>query len=229
MQWEEDGYLVFENAIVGDELQRLQSAFDYSAERSKSAWLERIEAGLVAATFYDIPDVLEKDDIFIDIVDHPSYYGRLMAFTDDDLIFLTQVARVVPSCPAGYSGWHSDVGRHKPLHIKVQVYVNDVEPDCGEFGYVPKSHKADAGLYNRPNYLKSMPGYKTFPGGAGTAIIFNTYGLHTAMDNHSGIARKSMILTYEKRAPDRVDAQTFAPISDHCTTPERRRLFSLQQ
>ena len=228
-QWEEEGYLVFENAIQGDELQRLQTAFDYWADRSKPAWLAQIEAGEAAATYFDTPNALEKDEIFISIVDHPAYYGSLMAFADDNLIFLSLVPRSVPSCPAGYSGWHTDVGREHPLHIKVQIYVNDVEPDCGEFGFVPKSHKPNAGPYPRPERLKSMPGHKTFPGRAGNAIMFNTYGWHTAMDNHSGTPRKSIILTYEKRTPRRLDAKRFVHISDHCTTSERRKLFGLEE
>ena len=31
-QWEEEGYLVFENAIQGEDLKRLQTAFDHWAD-----------------------------------------------------------------------------------------------------------------------------------------------------------------------------------------------------
>ena len=34
-QWEDEGYLVFENAIQGDELKRLQSVFDHWATKCK--------------------------------------------------------------------------------------------------------------------------------------------------------------------------------------------------
>lgn len=85
-QWEEEGYLVFENAIQGEDLKRLQTAFDYWADAGKADWLDRVEAGEAAATFYDIPNPFEKDPIFIDIIDYPSYYGALMEFTDHDLI-----------------------------------------------------------------------------------------------------------------------------------------------
>ena len=226
-QWEDEGYLVFENAIEGDELRRLQGAFDYWAEQCKPAWLDRIEAGEAAATFYDIPDPFAKDEIFVDIIDHPSYYGCLMAFTDDDLILLGPQVRTVPPCPVGYSGWHPDVGHYNPLHIKVQIYVNDVEPGCGEFAFVPASHKPDAGPYSRTKYQEQMPGHKRFPGKAGTAIMFNSYGWHTAMDNHTDTPRKSIILIYEKRTPERVDPKRFASIAHLCKTPERRKVFCL--
>ena len=228
-QWEQEGFLTFDNAIQGGELARLQGVFDYWSERCKSEWLERVEAGEAVSTFYDIPGVFEKDEIFVDLVDHPSCYPYLKEFTDGEVILLGPQVRTVPPSPVSYSGWHPDVPHSNPLHIKVQVYVNDVEPKCGEFTYVPGSHKPDAGPYSRVPRLESMPGHKTFPGKAGTAIMFNSYGWHAAMDNPSGTPRKSVILIYEKRTPDRVSPEAYAPIARYCTTPERRRLFSLEQ
>ncbi|MBI1925260.1 phytanoyl-CoA dioxygenase family protein [Candidatus Poribacteria bacterium] len=228
-QWKEKGYLVFENAIQGDELRRLQGTFDYWAEKCQPEWLERVEAGETAPTYYDIPNVLEKDEVFVNLVDHPSYYSSLKAFTDEDPIFLAPQVRTVPTWPLSYCGWHPDVSHSNPLHIKVQIYVNDVEPRCGEFAYVPGSHKPDAGPYSRVHWLESMPGHKTFPGKAGTAIMFNSYGWHTAMDNHSDTPRKSIILIYEKRTPNRVEPKRFASIGYYFTTPERRRLFGLEE
>ena len=104
-QWNQAGYLVFSDAIEGAELRRLQTAFDYWAEQCKADWLDRIERGEQAATFYDIPDALEKDEIFVDIVDHPSYYGCLRQFTDAEPMFLAEQVRTVPrgrsAIPAG--------------------------------------------------------------------------------------------------------------------------------
>ena len=107
--WNDAGYLVFSNAIAGDELRRLQQAFDHWAERCKADWLDRIERGEQAATFYDIPDALEKDEIFVDIVDHPSYYGCLRDFTDAEPILLAEQVRTVPPWPLSYTSWHPDV------------------------------------------------------------------------------------------------------------------------
>ena len=63
-QWEEEGYLVFENAIQGEDLKRLQTAFDYWADAGKADWLDRVETGEAAATFYDIPNPFEKRSDF---------------------------------------------------------------------------------------------------------------------------------------------------------------------
>ena len=192
-QWNKQGFLMLENAIEDDELQRLQDAVETWAERCKPDWLERVERGEQEATYYDIPNPIEKDEIFVDIVDHPSYYGYLRHFTDDEPMFLGEAVRTLPSWPLSYSAWHPDVPHTHPLHIKIQVYVNDVDPGCGEFAYVPGSHKPDAGPYTQPLHQESMPGHRTFPAPAGAAVMFNTYGWHAAMDNRSAIPRKSVI------------------------------------
>ena len=72
-----------------------------------------------------------------------------------------------------------------------------------------------------------MPGRKVFPGKAGDAILFNSYGWHTSMINTTSTARKSIILIYEKWSEGKVSPDRYASIADRLTTPERRRLFCL--
>ena len=228
-QWEDEGYLVFEKAIQGDDLKRLQDAFDHWSAICKEDWLNRIETGENSSTFYDIPDPFAKDEIFIDLVDHPSYYGTLMSFTNDKLILLGPQVRTVPPWPISYTSWHPDVPLSNPLHIKVQIYVHDVLPKSGEFAFVPASHKPSSGPYPKVRRPSSMPGHKAFPSKAGTAIVFNSYGWHTSMDNHTNVARKSIILIYEKSTPKRISPDTFVSIANHCKTKQRRKLFSLEK
>ena len=227
LQWDERGYLLLAEALQGEQLTRLQQTFDHWTQACKEDWLERIAKGEATATFYDLPNPLEKDDIFIDLVDHPSWIDLLQRFTDGELLFLGPQVRTVPPWPLSYTGWHPDVGKDNPLHIKVQIYINDVESNSGEFAYVPGSHKPGAGPYSRVHNLAAMPGHKRFTGKAGTAIMFNSYGWHVAMDNHTSVPRKSIILIYERRTPGRVEPGKFAAITSSANTPDRRRLFSL--
>ena len=44
-QWEEEGYIVLENALRGAQLQRLQAAFDKAAVECKEDWLARVARG----------------------------------------------------------------------------------------------------------------------------------------------------------------------------------------
>lgn len=226
-EWEDNGVLFLEDAMVGDDLARLQDAFDRCADEAKKDWLEGIANGTRPAAHFDIPNALEKDDAFIDLIDHPSWYGYLMDFADEDLILLAPQVRTLPVMPISYVGWHPDVPHTTPLHMKVQIYVDDVPTNGGAFGYVPGSHKPDAGTCPVVRPLDTMPGHKVYPGKAGDAVLFNSYGWHTSMVNSTMNPRKSIILIYEKWSKDRIPTDRYASIADKCTTPERRRLFSL--
>ena len=76
--------------------------------------------------------------------------------------------------------------------------------------------------------LESMPGHRTFPGSAGSAILFDSFGLHTSMVNRTGRARKSIILIYEKWSVEKFARQRYAHLAERLDTPLRRRLFGLE-
>lgn len=234
-QWNEQGYLVLEGAIPDAQLRRLQAAFDYWADACRADWVEQVGRGEASPSWYDIPDPLEKDEVFVDLVDHPSYYGLLQDFTDGQLLFAGLGVRTVAPWPLAYTGWHSDVARDYPLHPKVQVYIEDVSSRGGEFAFVPGSHRVDSETYYRglrgrtlPRRNDTMPGHRTLPGRAGTAIIFNSYGVHTAMDNNTGTARKSILMGYDSTRRN-ADPARYAALAPVCTTTERRRLFGLEE
>ena len=225
--WEDNGYLFLEQAMVGDDLKRLQTAFDRAVRECKEEWLEGIARGTRPAAHYDIPHPLERDEIFIDLIDYPSWYPYLMDFADGELILLGPQVRTLPAQPISYVGWHPDVPHTTPLHMKVQVYIEDVPADGGAFGYVPGSHKPGVGPCPKPRPLGAMPGHKVFAGKAGDAVLFNSYGWHTSMVNTTGQPRKSIILIYERWSEGKVTPDRYAAIADKLTTLARRKLFSL--
>ena len=195
--WKEDGYVVVENAIAGDDLSRLQNAFDDGLAAAKPAWLDNVAAGSQSSSFLDIPNPYEQDEVFLDITDHPSTLGILRDFLGEDMLARGMTARAVPQSPISYVGWHPDLHRDNfPLNIKVQIYVNDVGEERGAFAYVPGSHKEGAGPYPGVKRLDAMPGIKPLPGKAGTAVIFNCYGWHTSLVNRTTTPRKSLISGY---------------------------------
>ncbi len=228
-EWEDNGVLFVESAIVGEELARLQEAFDRIADEAKREWIEGIAKGTRPAAHFDIPNPLEDDDLFIDLIDHPSWYGYLMDFADEDLILMGPQVRTLPVSPISYVGWHPDVPHTTPLHMKAQIYVEDVPADGGAFDYVSGSHKPDAGACPVVRPLDSMPGHKVYPGKAGDVVLFNSYGWHTSMVNRTLRPRKSIILIYEKWSKDRVSTDRYEAIAEKCTTSDRRRLFSLDE
>jgi ectoine hydroxylase-related dioxygenase (phytanoyl-CoA dioxygenase family) len=152
----------------------------------------------------------------------------LMDFTDGEVVFIGPQVRTLPLSPASYSWWHPDMPQSSTLHIKLQIYMDDVGPDEGVFSYIPGSHKKEAGPFPSVRWLENMPGHHLLPGRAGTAIIFNCYGWHTAMVNRSQQQRRSIILGYATTKEEGLDKHAFAPISDKLDNPERRKLFRME-
>ena len=75
---------------------------------------------------------------------------------------------------------------------------------------------------------RSVPVAILGPGNIGTALLFNSYGMHTSMRNHGPRPRHSIILIYEKFTREKFDPRRFAHIEQMLKTPERRRLFGLE-
>jgi hypothetical protein len=215
-------------AITGSELADIQRAFDVAAKQTKPAWIEAVADGTQPAAFFDISKPLMQAGGFLDLVDHPAWYGHLHAYTDTRVTFIQPQFRTVPPSPLSYVGWHFDVPRSNPLHLKVQIYLDDVSRDEGAFAYVPGSHLPDSGPYPLVRDLSTMPGHRVYEGEAGSAIIFNSFGLHTSMVNRSRRPRRSIILIYEVGTAATFAPEVFAKFADHCDTDERRQLFRLE-
>lgn len=227
--WPQDGCLSIDNAICGTELRRLQAAFDHCAAAAKTDWLQGVAAGTAPAAYFDIPEPLNQDPLFVDLVDHPDYFPMLQELTNGETLFLFAQFRTVPPSPLSYVGWHFDVPHSNPLHLKVQIYLNDVGPDEGAFAYVPGSHLANAGPYPAVDRLEDMPGHRIFYGTAGTALLFNSYGMHTSLRNRSAKPRRSIILIYEKFTQAKFNPERQLSYAHLLTTHQRRRLFGLQR
>ena len=226
-EYRERGVVVIEGAIAGEQLTRLQAATDYWHERSKEEWLEAIASGDACPLWLDVPDALEKEEVFVEMIDHPGYVDLLEAITDGELLLTEQVqVRSTPPWPIAYAGWHSDrvPGGCFP---NLQIYIHDVREKGGEFAYVPGSHRTNVDTGYPPRRNDTMPGHLRIPGPAGTAIVFDSAGLHTAMDNETSTPRTSMITGYRKgrlATPD----DRFAGAEYWCTTPRRRRVLGLE-
>ena len=228
-QWKEEGYVVVEEAYSGEDLKRLQTAFDHHAQLAKEDWLEGVASGERPGAFFDIPEPLQKDEAFVNLADHPGYFDVLIAILGSDLLFRGIQVRTLPVSPISYVGWHPDKPHTMAQYSKVQIYVNDVPADGGAFAYVPGSHKKEAGPCPSVNQLDEMPGHKVFPGKAGTAVIFNTRGWHTSMLNTTQSPRKSIIVGHSVWCNEDPKPDRYAFLSDQLTAPERRMLFGVER
>ena len=229
-QWNRDGVLTIDEAIGRVELEHLRTAFARCADDAKSDWLAGVKAGTRPAAFFDLPDPMTLDDQFLELVDYPTYYGHLLAFSEGQVTFLNPQFRTVPAAPLSYVGWHYDVRRETtPLHMKVQIYLDDTGPEDGAFGFIPGSHLENSGPYPLVRDPASMPGHQVYSGSAGSAVLFNSYGMHTSMVNRSGRARRSIILIYEVFSEATYSPEQYERFADRLTTPDRRQLLRLER
>lgn len=220
--------VVIERAIGGEQLTHLQTATDYWHKQRKEEWLEQIASGNAYPLWFDVPDAMEKDEVFLDVVDHPSYIDLREVITGGNLLLGEPFqVRATPPWPVAYAAWHPDREGTVEVQPKMQIDIDDVPENSGEFAYVPGSHLTTDGTRYRPQRNDTIPGHKRLPGKAGTVIIFDNAGLHTAMDNCTATPRKSMIIGYRQgclAAPE----DRFDSAAKCCKTSRRRRLLELE-
>lgn len=71
IQFEHSGFLHLPGHIPPDLVRRLAMAFDAAAARSRGAWERQVERGEADSRYFDIPDILDQNDAFVDLVDLP--------------------------------------------------------------------------------------------------------------------------------------------------------------
>ena len=189
--YKRNGFITIEDVLQGDELARVQTAFERAQARARVDWEEGRAKGkgvsengeyfasgtFHARKFFDIYplDLLEQDDACVEMIAHPRLYSFLSATVGEDVQTATIQVRVLESQTmedageeGGYVGWHRDHSNDeewrylgRPLNTKVLVYLTDVGPADGCTACVPGSHRRE----QRPNHLE----YKGMGGGADQA------------------------------------------------------------
>ena len=182
----ENGFCVVPDVLSGDALQQAQSAWLRAQDQTQREWEAAKQGGSgraadnlrfanrnVYRTFFDIPKLLEVDDVFVDIVDSPVLVpllsrvaGNPRGLDPESSIAATSydgtmriggmVGRVVPSVENenGYTRWHFDHKRPDELsrltnpsfrNTKLFVYMWDVPFEGGETAVVPGTHLLSGG------------------------------------------------------------------------------------
>ncbi len=185
--YKRDGFIIIEDALEGDELSRVQAAFDRAQAVTRVDWEAGRAAGegvsengeyYASGTFhgrkyFDIypQHLLEQDDACVEMIAHPKLFPFLGATVGEDVQTATIQVRVLEPQTAedaeeegGYVNWHRDHGNDeawrymgRPLNTKILVYLTDVGPEDGCTACVPGSHLWD----HEPDHLE----YKGMGGG----------------------------------------------------------------
>lgn len=233
MKFETHGFCHVRNAIPSSTLDAARQAF--AAARTR---LEPPRTASTTAAYFDLPQILDCGEPFIDLADLPQLFPLLVELIGADIQLNHTMARLFYPGPTFTSPFHSDLSRvlgisheHTPTFlVKVHYYLEDLAPDQGCLAFIPGSQRYPA---SKPNPKNLDPEHddlvvKIVPR-AGDAVIFNTHVLHMALDNRSNSVRQSLIYayshfwlkTYKSGAP--TDLARFA------SNRQRKQLFGVEE
>jgi hypothetical protein len=228
IQYENQGFLHLPGVIPPGLVDRLRRAFDAAAQHHNGN----------GQGFYDIPNILDVDDSFVELVDLPTVLPVLLEAVGPDIQLNHPHARVFPPGKTFTAAWHSDlvdvlgIDLAHSLHffVKVHFYFEDLRPDQGCLAFLPGTHRLPPD-YPRPvidDVVRSPAAVWRVPK-AGDAVLFNTHLLHMALDNDSPAVRKSLIYAYSHFWLKNYANAVPSDLERHATTRLRRQLFGVEE
>lgn len=232
LQYESHGFVHLPGVIPPDLVGRLRAAFDASMVRHGA------ESNALGKGFFDIPNILDEDDSFVELVDLPTVIPLLLRAVGSDIQLNHTHARVFPPGRTFTAPWHSDladvigIDLAHSIHFfaKVHFYFESLAPDQGCLAFIPGSHRLpqDYPRPEIPDVDRSPVVVKIVPK-AGDAVLFNTHILHMATDNTSPRTRKSLIYAYSHFWLKHYDNAAPSDLERHATTRLRRQLFGVEE
>jgi ectoine hydroxylase-related dioxygenase (phytanoyl-CoA dioxygenase family) len=233
IQFENQGFLHLRAVIPPDLVARVKKAFDRAAEKHRT----EANGAVSAQGFYDIPDILDEDDSFVDLVDLPGMVPVLLEAVGPDIQLNHTHARVFPPGKTPTAPWHSDLvdvlgidlAHSVRFFVKVHYYFEDLAPDQGCLAFLPGTHRLPP-EYPRPviDDIEHSPAVVKVVPRAGDAVLFNTHLLHMALDNTSPKTRKSLIYAYSHFWLKNYANAVPSDLDRLATTPLRKQLFGIE-
>jgi ectoine hydroxylase len=200
--FDEQGYLIVENALSPDLLGRLQEAVGRLETR------ERLAQDLKPETTMTKFRTVVEDDTFLDLLDNPKTFPLLWDILGWNIQLYISHLIVYPPEPKDVEikpgGWHQDGGRpvpemerpHPRLSLKISYWLSDVDtPEHGAMQIVPGSHKLDT----KPPACDTGEGVLPICAKAGTAVLFDRRMWHRRGTNTSDTTRRVLFFGYSYR------------------------------
>ena len=223
--FEQDGFIILEDFLTPEELDRILAAVDTVADRVRKA------QNLGPNDPFQVRNVLAQDDAFLDLIDHPRILPLVVDAIGWNIQMRTSHLDYRPPYPkdltpgtvgvgkgedqgAGYRNlaWHPDLageylfqapsldGRLPFMEVKVFYVLSDLsESNSGNLWLVPGSYK------RTPQELKDM-GREVDPSESvelklrpGAAVLWRTATWHCVGPNLSDKTRKIMHMGYHYR------------------------------
>jgi ectoine hydroxylase-related dioxygenase (phytanoyl-CoA dioxygenase family) len=201
-QWEEEGYLLIEQALPENEVAALLDATDRVVAHRRETFGQGAAGGGEHA--YKIVRAVEEDAALDLLIDHPTTLPVLLDLLGPSLQILGTEIFVRRPAP-GHEPlieWHKDGGPalarilcqpgSPALQVKIQYFLTDLsEPDSGNFLLVPGSHRRpfpEDGKVPDEDLARAVQVLAK----PGDALIFPWALWHAVAPNHSGRVRKSV-------------------------------------
>jgi ectoine hydroxylase-related dioxygenase (phytanoyl-CoA dioxygenase family) len=230
--FDERGFLIIKSALEEDELEPLEAAAD-------KIWHEEKSRGLSEQGNLFFPNFIGREQVFIDLVDHPRVFPKVWGLLNSWNIYLyhshlgiTPQEHKEENAQKKQLGFHQDSGRvnlelegdpRPRLSLKVAYWLSDVSvAGRGNFYIVPGSH-LDNKLH-RPaddNPRGAIPVCAE----RGDAVFFDRRLWHARSPNHSTTVRKALFYGYGYRWLRTKDDMTILPELFEKCDPIRKQLL----
>ena len=237
-QWDAEGYLVIKNALSPTEVAELTAAVDRLDAESQAE-------GRDPNAFLSALNVVERDDVFLNLVDHSSHLGIVVDLLGANIQMKLSQVMVRPPTPTPGSRWHVDGPGPYPfpnlngvmplIQLKIGWFLTDVDnPDMGNFVVIPGSHanglppsavQAIAASQQAAQIEIAVPGARQVMVRAGDALLFHQGVWHAVAHNASNVRRKNLYYVYSPLWMRLVDRFQTSPEILARSNPVRRQLL----
>jgi ectoine hydroxylase-related dioxygenase (phytanoyl-CoA dioxygenase family) len=226
-----DGYVLIENVLPETERLRLLDKLDRTYETLETAG-RNVYPGNVGTTERLILNLHNKDDAFVDLIDHPatfplvSYMLQDGSYKNSEPFIVTQFSARDPRQGMAPQQLHIDSRFPGPPFALMTIalwMLNDFTVESGATRLVPGSHR-------RPEYPQDgvlQPDELTVQAPAGSVLIYNGSAWHGGGAKLKDVERWSVIISYARwwMKPAFDMTLNTPPALYARLSPERRELF----
>ena len=207
-EFEENGFLIVEDALPKEKVEKLITAFD----KVGAEHLGKDEFPSDAS--FNILDFVGRDEIFIELLDWYKTFPKVWGILGWNIKLYHSHLIALPPMPEDERekkrrlGWHQDSGRlnielegnpRPRVSLKVAYFLTDTSvPGRGNFSVIPGSQKLNS--LQMPDDDRSDPKNATpVYAKPGTAVFFDRRLWHAVGRNTSDITRKVLFYGYSYR------------------------------
>lgn len=248
-QWAVDGYIHLKGALNPREVALYSDLIDTmrhhagweplppDVPRGHYGWVERNVTADDPESFMDRRDILGYGQPFLDLIDRPNVFDRILELMGPYIVL--SMSQAIVRASDEFPGFtHTDGGEalrrirvtetSKPLAMKALYLLTDVKgTDSGNFTVFPGSHLRQIPFDCEAAPTPHTPGAVQLGGDAGDCYLFSHALWHGPAPNQSGKGRKTLLYNYAQMFIKTYDFPTMTGVMESCTPRQRRLLGDL--